>query len=234
MRKQKSELVKKAVQEYLNSNKTMKELASKYNISPTSISGYLKRNKISYKPKTNRKYTLDENYFEVIDTEEKAYFLGYLMADGCLKKTYKEKITMMSFSQSEENKKTVYLLKQALNTTKPVYKKINNKGFNKSDESFVYVLDIVSKKITSDLLKHGMSHKKENISRIPQMDRRLIKHFIRGYFDGDGSISVYNNKYGLQAEFSITSSSVSLLIEIQNYLSSELSLSLTKLKSYKK
>lgn len=30
----------------------------------------------------NKKYTCDSTFFNVIDTEEKAYWLGFLMADG--------------------------------------------------------------------------------------------------------------------------------------------------------
>ena len=63
---------------------TAVDLAKEYPVSSTAISALLKRH--GYKSKTQselqRKYEVNESFFDVIDTEEKAYFLGFLYADG--------------------------------------------------------------------------------------------------------------------------------------------------------
>ena len=62
----------------------VKELAFKYHISTVAIYGLLKRRGFTMKPQTEaqRKYSIDESFFDSIDTEEKAYFVGFLFADG--------------------------------------------------------------------------------------------------------------------------------------------------------
>jgi len=78
--KEKTELFTK----YESGKYTGADLAKEYPISLTAISALLKRH--GYKAKSQselqRKYNIDETFFDVIDTEEKAYFLGFLYADG--------------------------------------------------------------------------------------------------------------------------------------------------------
>ena len=79
--KEKTELFAK----YETGKYTGADLAKEYPITLTAINGLLRRN--GYKSKSQselqRKYSINENFFDVIDTEEKAYFLGFLYADGC-------------------------------------------------------------------------------------------------------------------------------------------------------
>ena len=62
-----------------------KELAEKYNKSISSIACLLNRKGLKGKRENNhaRKYKIDQNYFDFINCENKAYFLGFLYADGC-------------------------------------------------------------------------------------------------------------------------------------------------------
>ena len=60
---------------------TEKQISSKFDISLRQYYNLLKLNKVERKNKVIR-YNFDENYFESIDTEDKAYFLGFIVADG--------------------------------------------------------------------------------------------------------------------------------------------------------
>lgn len=62
-----------------------KELAEKFNKSVNSIACLLNREGLKGKRENNnfRKYDINQYYFDKIDCEEKAYFLGFLYADGC-------------------------------------------------------------------------------------------------------------------------------------------------------
>ena len=65
-------------------NKTTKEIKEYTNLSISTIMNVLKRN--GMKNKTSKVYSYDESYFKNIDTEEKAYWLGFLYADGYVRK----------------------------------------------------------------------------------------------------------------------------------------------------
>ena len=72
-----------------NDNNTYKQLAEKYNVSTQSIYNHkYVLNQIEYDKYA--KHKLDVNYFRIIDSQEKAYILGFLMADGCVHKTDKK------------------------------------------------------------------------------------------------------------------------------------------------
>ena len=64
---------------------------------------------------SNRKYKLNDDFFEKIDCEEKAYFLGLIYSDGCIHQHNNSKYVM--FKQQEERKDLVYKLNSALNST---------------------------------------------------------------------------------------------------------------------
>lgn len=114
--------------------------------------------------------------FEKIDTEEKAYWLGFLYADGSV--------------GSKENKIELGLAEKDLKQIEKfkTFLKINNKiSYRKSSKS--YRISFRSDKCKQDLINLGCVPKKSLILTFPseeQVPNNLIKHFIRGYFDGDG------------------------------------------------
>ena len=78
------EIEKKVCQDYQTGNYSSRELGIKYSLSKTCILKILERYNI---PKVNRRLVnnnLDVHYFDNIDTEEKAYFLGFIFADGSI------------------------------------------------------------------------------------------------------------------------------------------------------
>jgi hypothetical protein len=155
--------------------------------SVTPIRRILKENAISTKrsealrSKDSRKYNIDENFFEKIDSEEKAYVLGYLYADGNI---HKSKTNV----QLELSEKDIYILLTIKNILKSNHKlfkhniKINNK------EYINYRLTITNYKILKDLLNIGLEPAKSLKIKFPKIEKQLLRHFVRGYFDGDGCI----------------------------------------------
>ena len=132
----------------------------------------------------NRKYPLDESFFEHIDTEEKAYWLGFIMADGY--NNIKKKYVNIRLSLIDET----HLLKfaEALKTTKPI-RRVIAKAY-KSDKYESCQLTIDSSKISKQLELLGVDGTKSKSLAFPKiLPTDLYRHFIRGYFDGDGSIS---------------------------------------------
>ena len=129
-----------------------------------------------------RKYPmLDENYFEQIDTEAKAYFLGLLYADGY----NNEEKGIITLSINKEDIDILEKLKSYIQPTKPIYI-IKAK---KPEHSDIANLTFTSKKLSKDLANNGCVQRKTFKILFPNIKEELKRHFIRGYLDGDGYIS---------------------------------------------
>lgn len=129
-----------------------------------------------------RKYSIYENYFDKIDTEEKAYFLGFLYADGSIND--EGEITL---SQAEQDKEIVFKFANVLGKDLSV-KTFKDKRPNRQTS---YHVNVRSIHMANMLAKHGCSPRKTFIIKFPNfLEAAFIKHFIRGYFDGDGCLSI--------------------------------------------
>ena len=126
----------------------------------------------------------NENYFEKIDTKDKAYFLGFIFADGCVifdPIKYRYKLTIKIHSK---DKHILDSLISSINGEMMVWE-------NKTEFSQV---SLSGKKIVSDLIKLGAKPNKTFDLQYPDIDEKLEKHFLRGYFDGDGCVRVRTDK----------------------------------------
>jgi DNA-binding transcriptional regulator WhiA len=137
----------------------------------------------------NKKYAVDESYFEKIDTEDKAYWLGFLYADGYINDKPSEYALEIGLIRSDKDHielfskyiKSNYLIKDRIISKK--YLKKNGKYCESSH------LRIYNKKVVEDLIDKGCTNNKSWTITFPNfLEHNLERHFIRGYFDGDGSI----------------------------------------------
>lgn len=131
--------------------------------------------------------------FEIIDTEEKAYWLGLLYADGNV--SYDR--TSIALRLKEEDLYHIESFKKFLNASNKIHRKI------KDNKYISYELAFRSKKMRNSLIDKGCFPRKSEILKFPtekQVPKHLIHHFIRGYFDGDGCITTSNNGTGVSVE----------------------------------
>ena len=130
-----------------------------------------------------RKYNLNEHYFDVINTEEKAYMLGFIYADGnnlfklnriALKLAIIDKEILVKFSNIMFGEEVIKYEKRK----------------NKQGKEFEYViLNYFSKYMSQHLATLGVVEAKSHKITFPQwLDKSLYRHFIRGMIDGDGWI----------------------------------------------
>lgn len=136
-------------------------------------------------------YSLNESFFETIDTEEKAYWLGFLYADGYVSSA--RPWTVICHICDKEH---LYSFKNSINFTGPIKTKKLSSYSRDNKESFR--LEICRKKMCLDLHKLGCQSKNKYI-----FNTKYESAYWRGIFDGDGCISVtsryryFNNKkYG--------------------------------------
>ncbi len=156
--------------------KSLKELANELETYPQKISYQFKKHNL---PLLKSYKTLDINYFEKIDSPEKAYFLGLMYADGnvrgnsasiCLQEC--DKHILENFKNCIKNHTNISI--------------VPKKKEHHSNQCRIYFNSV---KIVKDLILLGCVPNKSNIiSKLPKINYDLYKYFILGYFDGDGTI----------------------------------------------
>lgn len=140
-----------------------------------------------------RKYSLNEEYFNTIDTEEKAYWLGFLYADGYVSKsTTNQKNIGISLANIDYNH--IVKFKKAISATYPIHTYVSKSGYSKN--TIYSRLQITSDKMFNDLVKLGVVEHKTLTLKAPNIDECFYSHFIRGYIDGDGCITTHRPKNG--------------------------------------
>lgn len=182
-----------AIVELYASGKNVKEIATIFNVTPPTITRYLRKENIKiirfgHHSIRNRKYTINHNFFEYIDSEEKAYILGLLYADGYMQKNHR--VTMLTLVGDDE-KILLEKIKNAIEYSGPI------RSYKNAVNNLVHVLQLSSPKLYKDIVKQGCYNKKSLTLTFPTEDQvplHLIHHFVRGYFDGDGSIMFNPNK----------------------------------------
>lgn len=150
------------------------------------------------KREQNMKYSINENFFDTIGPEQ-SWLLGLFAADGSVSK---EKYISISQSKSV-GLKLIKHIKNILSYDGKIYTGNQKMG----DKKYVsYSLWFSSPKIANIFKQFNIVNNKTLIYELPDtaMD---FKNFLRGYFDGDGSVGIYGNgnkkgetKY-LQASF---------------------------------
>ena len=133
--------------------------------------------------KFEKEYEIDETFFKSVNSEEQAYILGFLYADGS-NQIY-EKTRYVSACQLEQDKDILDKIKISMNYTNPNYVK----EIQKSNGKIKYKMMIYNEKISKDLENLGMISNKSLTLKFPTfIESNLMNHFIRGYFDGDGCV----------------------------------------------
>lgn len=157
---------------------TEKEISKKFDISLRQYYNLLKLNNIEKKSKVVR-YKFNEDYFETIDTEDKAYFLGFIVADGNINKSNNS----VRIIQKETD--ILYEFKKFVSFDGPI--------FTRKDGNISFIT-IASSKMKNDLDNLGISSNKTMVIKYPDISENLQNHFMRGVFDGDGCITLRTDK----------------------------------------
>lgn len=173
------------VEYYASKPMTLKQVREKFGITTAKISEILNEYGVQKYNKTQLfSPNLNENYFKEIDTEDKAYFLGLIISDGCIHNN-KHGQRLLSITLQEKDK---YILEKFI-------KCVNSNKRITSDGRGCYGIQILSNKMVSDLEKYGLCENKSLHTVFPKNIRHdLYKHLIRGLMDGDGSYGFYSRE----------------------------------------
>jgi intein/homing endonuclease len=169
------------VNDYISNVQPLSCLCSKYNLSQPTISKILKEYNVPiYTKQQLYSIGLNEDIFSIIDTEEKAYFLGLLLADGCV-----------FYNKRNQNASPKIILQLSTTDSYMVenfHKFLNAQTSlrldNRADKECISCV-VSSFKIARDLNFYGLDNPKW-LRPLPIIRYDLVNHMIRGFFDGDG------------------------------------------------
>ncbi|HZK32864.1 MAG TPA: LAGLIDADG family homing endonuclease [Tissierellaceae bacterium] len=197
------------IYEMHKSGKSLRYISSKFNISYSSLYSNFTRNGITILKNLDdiRKGKTVDDFFSSIDRPDKAYILGLLMADGYIYRN------VVSLKLAEKDIETLKYVKNSLSEGKNLHRDVSS--FKRVDGSDIisYSISITSDQMVKDLSRLGVIPNKTGYEIIPVLDESMYKHFVRGFFDGDGSISS-----GKKTQASICCSNKNLLIQLQKLL----------------
>lgn len=163
--------------------KSIHKVAKYFNMSIGPIKKILKSNGVHL---TNRRYKVNHNYFDNIDTEEKAYWLGFLYADGYIRE--RDSGNSLEMKLSVKDKHHLELFRKNIESNHVIVDGYNNVKYKGGiSRSHMSSLAIYSKQLVKSIKSQGFHSRKTFTIENPKIDNCLVHHFIRGYFDGDGS-----------------------------------------------
>lgn len=176
-------------------------LAKMYNRSTNYVYNVLSKYGVEIRDTKKRIYHFDEHIFETINTEHKAYWLGFLYADG-----YIDEINnRIELTLCEKDKSHLEKFVKFINAT-PSLKITEKKNILNNKIKYSYRMSVCSKEIVNNLVSKGCFQNKSLNLTFPSFEiipKEMICHFMRGYFDGDGSITLSNQGKTPQLSFSI-------------------------------
>ena len=170
------------IEKYKN-GMSCRAIGREYNCDKKTVKKLLSENNVELTRTCHVPYSFNENFFENIDTPDKAYVFGLWCADGCIVAPHAIKITLQ-----EDDRELLEKVRKIMDIEKPLVFTERSKKNPKWKNTYGIVL--YSDKMFSDLKKMGCTERKSLTLEFPSfLSEELMSHFIRGYFDGDGSVS---------------------------------------------
>lgn len=161
---------------------SMREISSRYGCSENTVKSYLESQGCKRRERgdSNRKYPLNEQYFDKLDSDEKCYWLGFIAADGCIMHYTmgKRSLYQMTLTQHVRDIEHLERFKKAIGS---------NQKLRMSKGTSTMRLTLNSKRLFESLNNIGIFERKANILEFPKtVPKEYYYSFIRGVLDGDG------------------------------------------------
>lgn len=205
---------KNLIRLYHDERKTLQEVAEELNISKELLRQQIKR--LGIQREHRAKYFCNHKYLKSIDTAEKAYILGFIATDGNIHES-KSNAHVLSIQLSSKDKEILEKIKDKFEYSGPLSDtcRVTN-GIERSYTA----LRIASEDLCKGLKRVGITTRKTHSIGPLKIPTELMGHFLRGAYDGDGSIVIKSNK----ASLLLPSASKDFLVWIQQSIESILPL----------
>lgn len=215
------EIEKEVIKNY---KKGMGQIKSgkKFNLTQSNVKYILQKNNIYIRnfseaaaiSNPSRGYDKNEDFFKK-ETSDMAYIMGFIAADGSVsEKTNRIKITLSAVDHNFLEK-----IAKTIPVKNPVVKRITNKGFEITELAWA------CEEHKKDLAEYGIVPNKTFLLELPtKLNQKYWIDYIRGYFDGDGSVSLIQNSHGRgngHLRWQIGAAKPDILIWIVDFLEKE-------------
>jgi len=172
-----------AITDYISSSMSVNACAKKHDIGATTLTRYLQKTDIDIRKHDLRKHSYNQRFFDKIDTEDKAYWLGFITADGCIVNNGTAlEITLGSVDRSHLVK-FLDSIEGDCDMLKDRVQKCKDK------EHSAARVTVCSVDMVDDLKRQGIFQRKSGSLAFPDLTDAMLRYYLRGYFDGNGSIS---------------------------------------------
>lgn len=154
-----------------------------YGVADVTITALLKRHGVFIRNRSNAKRTnqIDETIFDDIVTEEQFYWLGFILADGNIYYP-KKRSKQLNFGLKESDWEHLEKFKRFIGSNKSLY-------YNKGG----VFISFYSNHLVEALERCGITPRKSLTAKVPEFCKNN-RHFWRGVVDGDGWVSMFDNK----------------------------------------
>lgn len=179
-------ITKEVLQQDYEQLQSMRKIADKYGISRETVRYYIHQYGLEYNKL--KIYNVDHEFFSR-ENEESFYIAGFIAADGCVKK--RKNTHELQIGLAQKDKEFLEMIRSKLNAETPVRDFLikNSKRNSQWNDTWKSEITITSEKIYNDLAKFNIVPRKSLVYKFPVaiINNELLHHFMRGYFDGDGS-----------------------------------------------
>ena len=204
----------KVVDLYFTERRSTEEISKLYGVNKSTVNRWIKAEGLALRNSSESKqiYKINQDYFDKINTKEKAYLLGFVAADG-----YTTDGNVFGVTVSTIDLDVINFIKKQLESEHPVRRFTRVLENNKIGDYSEF--RISNKKIKDVLHSYSIEPRKsltlniEEVIKNSLMNESLIPSFLLGYFDGDGGIYHYNPEEGTE-QFSM---SITGTLETCNY-----------------
>ncbi len=184
------EIQDSVINDYLHNKNIMgKDIVQKYNINIKTFYKILKKNNVKLLDKERLAYKLDKNYFDTVDTQDKAYWFGFIEANGTViyKHTKKTRQYYLAIGLQNSDRYLIEQFKEDIKYDGP----LRLVPRQKEQYQDICLIKIANKYLAEALIKLKCLPNKSLTLKFPtNIPNELMSHFIRGYFDGDGCVSL--------------------------------------------
>ena len=208
------------------------DLARELVVNRSTVTRILRRNGVTLRSAVEaaRKYRCDHSFFTSIDSEQKAYWLGFIAADG----NVDESQHILRIGLAPKDREHLYRFKRALGSEHPVTDYTSWSTFHQRHTTASYFA-VRSRELVGGLVNNGVGGRKTFAVAWPDhLEHRLLRHYLRGLVDGDGGLYAHHGEaqrergHGPSFWFGLTSN-VTMLEGCRSYLMAECGFKSTKL-----